>query len=100
MPRMQPRSASRAEYWVGQLDSAETGQQAVEAAWRWFRGALAAVAEQRPEVAEAARWDLARQIAAYASRLPRARIGLRRGLEPEEMRRLLQPWAPEGGGPR
>jgi hypothetical protein len=94
-----PRSRSRAEFWVQQLGAAGDGGQALADAWRWFRKELVEVNEQRPETAEAARWDMARQIAAYASRMPKARIRLRRGLDPSEQWQLLNPWAKKDGDP-
>jgi hypothetical protein len=97
--RRASRAEARAEFWVEQIAGTPDGNQALTFAWNWVRKELAVVAEQRPEAAEAARWDLARQLGAYASRLRRARIVLRAGLEPAERWRLLNPWK-RGGGPQ
>jgi len=87
----------RAEFWVEGIERTADGNQALTFAWNWVRKELAVVAEQRPETAEAARWDLAWQLAAYASGLRRARITLRRGLAPAEREQLLNP-SRRGGG--
>ncbi|MGH3188198.1 MAG: hypothetical protein ACRDOL_13190 [Streptosporangiaceae bacterium] len=99
-PRRIPRPESRTQFWVEQLTAAGDGKQALSDAWRWLLSSLSTVAGQRPETAEAAAWDMARQIAVYASRLPKARIPLRRGLDPAEVWRLLNPWAPDEEAPR
>jgi hypothetical protein len=90
--RRVPRSRTRAEFWVDGLDTTKSGEQALADAWRWFRSEITELTEARPVVAEAAAWDMARKLAAYSARLPKARIQLRSGLEPAERRQLLDPW--------
>ena len=97
--RRVPRAKCRAEFWADQIAGAADGEQALTAAVRWLRKEITTVAEQRPEIAEAARWDMARQIAAYAARLPRARMTLRAGLTADERWHLLNPWT-RGEGSR
>jgi hypothetical protein len=95
-----PRSKTRAEFWVERLEGAESGEAALADAWRWFRKELTVLTEARAATGEAAAWDMARKVAGYAARLSRARIQLRRGLEPEERAELLDPWARRGDDPR
>jgi len=101
MPRRRtPRSQTRAEYWVGELAAADGGDQALEIALRWVKSAIANLADTRPAAGEAGSWELARQLAAYAARLPRAKIPHRTGLEDWERQQLLNPWAQPQDGPR
>ncbi|MGH3267622.1 MAG: hypothetical protein ACRDN1_00885 [Trebonia sp.] len=95
-----PRSRTRAEFWVTKLEGTQSGEEALADAWRWFRKELTALTEARPATGEAAAWDMARKVAGYAARLSRARIQLRRGLEPAERDALLNPWATQGDNPR
>lgn len=95
-----PRVQTRAEHWAEQLAAASSGEEALVLAVRWIRSELSRLAESRPPAAEAARWELARQLAAYASRLPRAKITLRTGLTVRERWQLLHPWTPPEEGPR
>jgi hypothetical protein len=92
-PRRPRRSALRAMFWVDRLKNAESGDAALTDMVRWVRSVLAAIEQLRPEAAEAARWELARQLAAYTARLPKAKLRLRAGLTPEEEQDLLNPWA-------
>jgi hypothetical protein len=95
-----PRTRTRAEHWSGELSKTQSGDQALTDAWRWFRKEIATLAETNPEAAEAARWDMARQLAQYAARVPRARIALRRGLIESEVWSLRHPWERPDGGPK
>lgn len=94
------RKQARAEFWVNEIGTAETGDKALTDTLRWLRKEISLVADLRPEAAEAARWDMARLIARHTSRLPRARIDPRPGLTPEEKWKLLNPWKQQGGDPQ
>jgi hypothetical protein len=97
MPRRRTlKAANRAENYVTQIRDAPTGWQALSIAWRWLLSEMKNAREFRPRVVEAAAWEMARFIAAYACRLPKAVITLRSGLTDEEVARLLNPWAKEG----
>lgn len=98
-PRRVPRSQKRAEFWVPELAKAADGDEALMFAWRWLRKELTAAQERRGDIADAAAWDLARWLAQYSSRLPRAQIRWRKGLTLREQWRLLNPWAKEEDNP-
>jgi hypothetical protein len=92
-PSLQPRRLRRTQnrllYWVLRLKRAQSGDEALTAMWSWTRGELAKIGEQRPEDAEAARWHLARELAALNASLRRARYPMRAGITDEEESGLL-----------
>lgn len=93
MPRFRiSRRESRAEWWVKQIADAASGAEALEAAWSWLKKELAEVAEDRPQKADAGRWDMARQIADYAAHLSRHKIAHEPGLTERQQWELLHPW--------
>jgi len=98
--RRVPRSRTRAEHWVELLAAAGSGPEALAIALRWIKSEFAHLSDTRPAAGEAASWELARQLAAYAARLPRARTANRSGLEDWERNQLLDPWAPTQDGTR
>ena len=99
-----PRRAQRRALWwveqilaVGEADGG--GRRALDLSWQWLRAELSGVSELRPQAAEAARWDLARQLSAYAALLARAKIPLRAGLTQDEVSALLGQQPPKGDRP-
>lgn len=101
--RRVPGTRARAEHWSkviedaavhGATPGAAYGSPgvALDAAYGWVRKELSELAEIRPEAAAAARWDLARNLAAFASRVPRGRFTPRSGLTAAEKWQLLNPW--------
>lgn len=95
-PRVR-RSVNRVLFWVGRLRTAGSGDEALADMWRWLRAVLADVEVHRPQAAEAARWEISRELAAITVRLPRAKYALRAGLTEAEERQLLDPWGGRGG---
>lgn len=91
------RQENRVLFWADKLKSAGSGDEALADMWRWLRAVLAAVEAQRPQVAEAARWEIARGLALIIVRLPLAKYSLRAGLTEAEERALLDPWGRNGG---
>jgi hypothetical protein len=83
---------ARAEHWTKAIAGADAADDALTAAYRWARKELSELEEMRPEAAAAARWDLARNLAAFASRVPRGRFAARTGLTAAERWQLLNPW--------
>jgi hypothetical protein len=93
MPRFRiSRRESRAEHWTGEMAAADSGAEALEAAWSWLKKELSEVAEDRPQKADDARWDMARQIADYAAHLPRHKVPHNPGLTERQRWELLHPW--------
>lgn len=96
-----PKTRARANYWTGLFTApAATGGEGFTASSRWLHKEIVTLAEHNPEAAEAVRWHAGRQLLKYASRVPRMNVDLRRGLTPEELEQILNPWAKpqEGGG--
>ena len=91
--RRPPRSRSRAEHWVARIRAAASGREALSHAWNWVLSEQQSTREIQPDRADSACWELALNVAAYAARMPRARIARRTGLAPDEVARLLDPWA-------
>ncbi len=91
--RRPPRSRSRAEHWVARIRAAASGRAALSAAWDWLLSELESAREGRPGRADAACWDMAYNVSAYAARLPKAHLSKRSGLTDDEIASLLDPWA-------
>lgn len=60
------RSERRAAYYAAQVESAPTGELALDAAWNWMTAALARLADRDPIKADRARRSLAEQLATFA----------------------------------
>jgi hypothetical protein len=78
---------------VARIRDAASGRDALSQAWNWVLSEQQSTRELRPDRADSACWELALNVAAYASRMPRARIARRTGLTAGEVARLLDPWA-------
>ena len=93
MQRRKPlRSRTRAEHWVAKIRDAANGKEALSHAWNWVLSEQQSTREIKADRADSACWELALNVALYASRMPRARIASRRGLTAAEVARLLDPW--------
>lgn len=97
------KGESRAEHYTDVITRSGTdGAKALREASNWLLSEISIVCEVDPQRAEAIRWNIARQLLGYSSRVPRLSIELRRGLTTGELEQILNPWAkpPKGSGTR
>lgn len=96
-PRRPRKSETVTWNWVNDLVTAPTGKTAITNVMRWAWSVLDDIEEHRPRAADAARWEIARQLAVIVVRLPRAVYEHRAGLTEAEQRALLSPREQRGG---
>lgn len=99
-PRRPRRSQTRTWNWVNALATAPTGKKALTDVMRWAWSVLDDIEEHRPKAVDAARWQIARELAVIVARLPRAVYEHRAGLTEAEQRALLNPWEQRRGDGR
>jgi hypothetical protein len=90
-PRRPRKSETQAWNWVNALATAPSGKKALTDMMRWAWSVLDDIDEHRPKAADAARWEIARQLAVIIVRLPRVAYTHRAGLTEAEQRALLDP---------
>lgn len=99
-PRRPRKSQTVTWNWVNALATAPSGKKALTDVMRWAWSVLDGIEEHRPGAADAARWEIARQLAMIVVRLPRAAYKHRAGLTEAEQRALLSPREQRGGDSR
>ena len=94
-----PRARTRADFWIKQIQAADSGTDALDIAIRWVKSEIATVSEQRAADAENLCWDTAFTFALTAASVPGATADSRpHELQDSEVRQLRNPWGPEAQG--
>jgi hypothetical protein len=99
-PRRPRKSERQTWEWVRRITEAKTGAEAATAAMQWTWSVLSDIEEHHSKAADAARWQIARELAAVAAGLRRAQYEHRAGLTAAEQQALLGRAAPQGGDTR